>query len=40
MTRNMYEDVWMGSDEFGKWLVAQQGELTQFLTEMGLAQKK
>jgi putative tricarboxylic transport membrane protein len=40
MTRNMYEDLWMGSDEFGKWLVAQQGELTQFLTEMGLAQKK
>ena len=40
MARNMYEDVWMGSEEFGKWLVAQQGELTQFLTEMGLAQKK
>ena len=40
MTKNMYEDVWMGSDEFGRWLVAQQGELTQFLTEMGLAQKK
>ena len=40
MARNMYEDVWMGSDEFGRWLAAQQGELTQFLTEMGLAQKK
>ena len=40
MTRNMYEDVWMGADEFGRWLAAQQTELTQFLTEMGLAQKK
>ena len=40
MARNMYEDVWMGSEEFGRWLAAQQVELTQFLTEMGLAQKK
>ena len=40
MTRNMYEDVWMGADEFARWLAAQQTELTQFLTEMGLAQKK
>jgi putative tricarboxylic transport membrane protein len=40
MARNMYEDVWMGSEEFGRWLTAQQIELTQFLTEMGLAMKK
>lgn len=40
MARNMYEDVYMGSDEFGRWLAAQQVEITQFLTEMGLAMKK
>ena len=40
MARNMYEDVYMGSEEFGRWLAAQQVELTQFLTEMGLALKK
>jgi putative tricarboxylic transport membrane protein len=40
MARNMYEDVWMGSEEFGRWLTAQQIELTQFLTEMGLVMKK
>jgi putative tricarboxylic transport membrane protein len=40
MARNMYEDVYMGSEEFTRWLTAQQGEITQFLTEMGLAIKK
>jgi putative tricarboxylic transport membrane protein len=40
MARNMYEDVWMGTEEFGRWLASQQVELTQFLTEMGLAMKK
>ena len=40
MARNMYEDVWMGSEELDRWLASQQTELTQFLTEMGLAQKK
>lgn len=40
MARNMYEDVYMNSEEFGRWLAAQQVELTQFLTEMGLVQKK
>lgn len=38
--RNMYEDVYMNADELGKWLAAQQSEMTQFLTEMGLVLKK
>ena len=40
MAKNMYEDVYMNADEFGKWLSSQQVEMTQFLTEIGLAQKK
>ena len=40
MTRNLYEDVYMNAEEFGKWLASQQVEMTQFLTEMGLALKK
>ena len=40
MARNMYEDVYMNGEEFGKWLASQKVELTQFLTEVGLASKK
>lgn len=40
MARNLYEPVYMNADELGKWLVSQQVEMTQFLTEMGLALKK
>ena len=40
MARNMYEDVYMNANEFGRHLAAQQSEITQFLTEMGLALKK
>lgn len=40
MARNMYEDVYMNAEDMGKWLAAQQVEMTQFLTEMGLALKK
>jgi len=40
MARNMYEDVYMNADEMTKWLVTQQGEITRFLTEMGLVVKK
>ena len=40
MARNMYEDVYMSADEMGRWLAAQQVEMTQFLTEMGLVMKK
>ncbi len=40
MARNMYEDVYMNAEELGRWLATQQVEMTQFLTEMGLALKK
>jgi putative tricarboxylic transport membrane protein len=40
MAKNMYEDVYMNAEELGKWIAAQQVELTQFLTEMGLVLKK
>jgi len=40
MARNMYEDVYMNAEELGKWLAAQQVEMLQFLTEIGLALKK
>jgi len=40
MSRNMYEDVYMNSEEFGKWLATQQTEMREFLTEIGLALKK
>ena len=40
MARNLYEDVYLNGEEFGKWLAAQQVEMLQFLTETGLALKK
>jgi putative tricarboxylic transport membrane protein len=40
MARSMYEDVYMNAEEFTRSLVAQQVEMTQFLTEMGLVLKK
>ena len=40
MARNMYEDVYMNAEDLSKWLASQQVEMTQFLTEMGLAVKK
>lgn len=40
MAKNLYEDVYMNGEEFSRWLAAQQVEMTQFLTETGLALKK
>ena len=40
MARNMYEDLYMNANEFTQYLAARQGEMTKFLTEMGLALKK
>ena len=40
MTRNLYEDVYMNGEEFGKWLASQRVEITQFLAEIGLASRK
>jgi putative tricarboxylic transport membrane protein len=40
MARNMYEEVYMNAQDFSKWLAAQHVEMSQFLNETGLAQKK
>jgi len=40
MAKNMYEDVYMNGEEFGRWLAAQHAEMLQFLTDVGLAHKK
>src|SRR5215212_2070176 len=40
MAKNMYEDVYMNAQELAKWLAAQQVDVAQFPTEMGLVQKK
>ena len=40
MARNLYEDIYMNADEFGKYLASQKTEITQFLTEVGLASRK
>ena len=40
MAKNMYEDLYMNGEDFSKWLAAQHVEMLQFLTEIGLAQKK
>ena len=40
MARNMYEDIYMNANEFTQFLAARQGEMTKFLTEMGLTLKK
>ena len=40
MAKNMYEDVYMNGEEFGRYLSTRQVEMTRFLTDMGLVQKK
>jgi tripartite-type tricarboxylate transporter receptor subunit TctC len=40
VAKNMYEDVYMNSEEFARWLAAQHTEMLQFLTDIGLAHKK
>jgi putative tricarboxylic transport membrane protein len=40
MARSMYEDVYMNAEQFTRWLREQAPELTRFITEMGLVQKK
>ncbi len=40
MAKNLYEDVYMNAEELSRWLASQQVEMMQFLTEIGLAQKK
>jgi putative tricarboxylic transport membrane protein len=40
MARNMYEDVYMNAEQLARWLAAQQTEMLQFLTDVGLASRK
>ena len=40
MAKNMYEDVYMNAEEFGRHLAARNSEMSRFLTDIGLAQKK
>jgi putative tricarboxylic transport membrane protein len=40
MAKNMYEDIYLNGEEFGRYLVARQVDMTRFLTDMGLVQKK
>jgi tripartite-type tricarboxylate transporter receptor subunit TctC len=40
MAKNMYEDVYMNGEEFGRYLAVRQVDMNRFLTDMGLVQKK
>ena len=40
MAKFMYEDVYMNAEEFGRHLAARQVDMQQFLSDMGLVQKK
>ena len=37
--RNMYENIWMGSAEYGKHLAERRALVTQFLQAVGIAPK-
>jgi putative tricarboxylic transport membrane protein len=38
--RNLYEDLWMGSAEFSRYLVAQRAAQREFVESVGLSKKK
>ena len=40
MAKNMYEDVYMNGEEFGRHLAVRHADMLKFLTEMGLANQK
>ncbi len=40
MAKNLYEDVYMNADEFGRYLAARQVEIARYLGELGLVLKK
>ena len=40
MARNMYEDIYLTGEEFGRYLQTRQVDMNRFLTDMGLTQKK
>ena len=37
--KNMYEDRWMGSAEFGKYIAEQRAAQKEFIDSIGLAKK-
>ncbi|MES2561673.1 MAG: tripartite tricarboxylate transporter substrate binding protein [Pseudomonadota bacterium] len=40
MAKNLYEDVYMNAEEFGRHLAARQVDMNRFLSDSGLMQKK
>ena len=40
LNKSLYEDIYMGSAEFGKFLAKHQPEMTQYITDLGLANRK
>ena len=40
MAKNLYEDIYMNADEFGRHLAARQVDMNRFLSDSGLLQKK
>lgn len=40
MAKNLYEDVYMNAEEFGRHLAARQVDMNRFLSDSGLVQKK
>lgn len=40
MAKNLYEDVYMNAEEFGRHLAARQVDVNRFLSDSGLVQKK
>lgn len=40
MAKNMYEDVYLNAEDFGRHLAERHAEMNKFLTEIGLAHKK
>jgi putative tricarboxylic transport membrane protein len=40
MAKNLYEDIYMNAEEFGRHLAARQVDMNRFLSDSGLMQKK
>jgi putative tricarboxylic transport membrane protein len=40
MAKNLYEDIYMNAEEFGRHLAARQVDMNRFLSDSGLVQKK
>ena len=40
MAKNLYEDVYLNGEDFGRHLAQRHGDMLKFLTDVGLAQQK